>query len=140
MNLLNGCGFADTANNQDKWNITTDILYQNVRGLRTKLDEIYNSILISNADLFAITETGCNESIHDAEIIPPGYTIIRCDRADGRKQGGACLVAKPKYDLRQVAIPSDVNIHKRTFELVSASVYKRDKLLFLLCSLYTARQ
>ncbi|CAG4932554.1 unnamed protein product [Colias eurytheme] len=50
-----------------------------------------------NSDLYAITETGCNESIHDGEIVPVGYHIIRCDRLDGRKQGGVLLVAAQPY-------------------------------------------
>ncbi|CAG4962375.1 unnamed protein product [Colias eurytheme] len=58
-----------------------------------------------SADLFAITESGCSDSIHDCELVPAGYHIVRCDRADGRKQGGALLVAAPRYELRQVCIP-----------------------------------
>ncbi|CAH2097372.1 unnamed protein product [Euphydryas editha] len=65
----------------------------------------YEGVSISEANLFAITETGCNDSVHDSELIPPGYHIIRCDRADGRKQGGACLVATPRFELRRMAIP-----------------------------------
>lgn len=91
---------------------------------------------MANADLFAITETGCNDSIHDAEICPPGFTILRCDRADGRKQGGACLVATPRFELRRVSLPNDVNVDDHMFELVCANVYLRKRCMFLLCVLY----
>lgn len=113
-----------------------EILYQNVRGLRTKLEDFCVNVSLSEADLFAITETGCNDSIKDAELVPPGYTIIRCDRADGRKQGGACLVAIPRFELRRAPIPSDVILDNQVFELVAASVYLRDRFLFLCCVIY----
>ncbi|CAH2103089.1 unnamed protein product [Euphydryas editha] len=83
---------------------------------------------------FAITETGLNNSFKDAEIIPPGYSIIRSDRVDGRKQGGACLVATPRFELRRISC--DVNIDERVFELVCAAVYLRDRFIFLLCVVY----
>jgi hypothetical protein len=100
------------------------------------LEEFYGGITTSEADLFAITETSCNESIQDAELIPPGYTIIRCDRMDGRKLGGACLVITPRFELRQVAIPGDVIIDNHMFELVSAAVYLNTRFLFLYCVVY----
>ncbi|CAH2097371.1 unnamed protein product [Euphydryas editha] len=96
----------------------------------------YEGVSISEANLFAITETGCNDSVHDSELIPPGYHIIRCDRADGRKQGGACLVATPRFELRRMAIPGDVIIDNQVFELVSATVYLHNRFLFLCCVIY----
>lgn len=107
-----------------------------MRGLRTKLEECYSNISTANADLFALTETGCNDSIHDAEIIPPGFTILRCDRADGRKHGGACLVATPRIELRRASLPNDVNVDNHVFELVCATVYLRNRFMFLLCVVY----
>ncbi|CAH2109000.1 unnamed protein product [Euphydryas editha] len=132
----NGYDFVEQPKNHIINSTAIEIYYQNVRGLRTKLEEFYVGISSSGADLFAITETGCNKSIHDAELVPPGYTIIRCDRADGRKQGGACLVATPRFELRQVSIPSDINIDDKVFELVGATVYLHNRLLFLLCVVY----
>ncbi|CAG4986264.1 unnamed protein product [Colias eurytheme] len=63
-----------------------------------------------NADLFAITESGCTDSIHDLELVPAGYHIVRCDRADGRKQGGALLVAAPRYELRQNSLGRQLDL------------------------------
>lgn len=107
-----------------------------MRALRTKLEEFYVGVSSSGGDLFAITETGCNESIHDAELVPQGYTIIRCDRTDGRKRGGTCLVATPRLELRRVSTTSDVNINDKVFELVNATAYLHNRLLFLLCFVY----
>ena len=115
---------------------TIELLYQNVRGLRTKLQEFRISIATSNSDLFAITETGCSESIQDAEIIPPGYHIVRCDRADGRKQGGACLVATHRFKLRRVPTPGNINIDSCSFEIVCVTVHIHERFLFLCCVVY----
>jgi hypothetical protein len=100
------------------------------------LEEFYLGLASSSADLFAVTESGCNQSITDAEIVPRGYNIIRCDRADGRKQGGVFLVATPRIGLRSVQLPSDVTVSDKVFELVCAKVYKRDLFLFLCCVVY----
>lgn len=136
---MNGCGFVDQPKHQTTTtNKKIEIYYQNVRGLRTKLQKFYASIASSGEDLFAVTETGCNESIQDAEMIPPGYTIIRCDRTDGRKQGGACLVATPRIQMRRVAVPCDVNIEEHAFELVCATICLHNRLMFVLCVVYIA--
>ncbi|CAH2087379.1 unnamed protein product [Euphydryas editha] len=94
----------------------------------------YEGVSISEANLFAITETGCNDSVHDSELIPPGYHIIRCDRADGRKQGGACLVGTPRFELRRMAIPGDVIIDNQVFELSNDIINSSGRCLDLVLS------
>lgn len=115
--------------------IQLEIFYQNVRGLRTKLDNFRNNITLFNADLYGITESSCNESIQDAEIIPRGYKILRCDRADGRKQGGALLVASQRFEIRAVTM-LDASINSCVFELVCATVHLYNRFLFLCCVVY----
>ncbi|CAF4878055.1 unnamed protein product [Pieris macdunnoughi] len=118
-------------------NIPIKICYQNVRGLRTKLKEFYMSVSSISVDLFAVTETGCNDSIADAELVPPRYTVLRCDRVDGRKHGGVCLVASPRLELRRVILPCDLHIEFRPFEIVCATVYLKSRFMFMLCIVYT---
>lgn len=85
---MNGCGFVDNNTNPNTY-------YQNVRGLRTKLEEFYLGLSSCSTDLIAITETGFNESINDAEIVPSQYKILRSDRNDGRKQNKEARVLWP---------------------------------------------
>ncbi|KAH9631156.1 hypothetical protein HF086_001091 [Spodoptera exigua] len=113
-----------------------NILYQNVRGLRTKTTQFLSLLESSAADIFAITETGCNESICDSEISLPGYQILRCDRTDGRKHGGVLLVATPRFELRRLQVPGDIIVDSQQFELICASVYKHNRFLFVCCVLY----
>lgn len=123
-----------------KLNLSLSILYQNVSGLRTKSSKFLSLLESSSSDLFAITETGCNESIQNAEITLPGYSILRCDRADGRKQGGVLLVSTPRFELRQVTIPDDINIDVHKFELICATVYSQNRFLVTCCVLYIPPQ
>lgn len=56
------------------------IYYQNVRGLRTKLNEVYLEILNNDFDVIILTETWLNDSISDAEIFDSRYNVFRRDR------------------------------------------------------------
>ncbi|KAF9796847.1 hypothetical protein SFRURICE_001197 [Spodoptera frugiperda] len=62
--------------------------------------------------------------------------VVRCDRADGRKQGGVMVVAGPRFQLRQVLVPSDVDIDKCKFELVCTAIYMNNRFLFACCVVY----
>lgn len=132
---MNGFGFVNSPTARSISNSVIEIYYQNVRGLRTKLDYFRNNLLASTSDLFAITESGCSESIQDAEIVPPGYNILRCDRADGRKQGGALLVATHRFELRQLPI-LDASIDTCVFEMICATVHLNKRFLFVCCVVY----
>jgi hypothetical protein len=63
---------------------------------------IHFASIKKDRDLFAIIETGCNESISNAELVLPDYTILRCDRSDGRKQGGVWLLPTLRFEQRLV--------------------------------------
>ncbi|KAJ8954934.1 hypothetical protein NQ317_013376, partial [Molorchus minor] len=56
------------------------ILYQNTRGLRTKTNEILNSISQCDCSVIALTETWLDQSVHDSEIFPQNYNVYRADR------------------------------------------------------------
>lgn len=112
-----------------------EFLYQNVRGLRTKTTKFLCLLQSSSFDFYAITETGCSDSIHDAELIPSMFQVVRCDRTDGRKHGGVLFAAKTRYELRKVMLDIDLNIH--TFELVCVTVYFNRNFFFcLLCCVH----
>ncbi|CAH2104187.1 unnamed protein product [Euphydryas editha] len=110
------------------------LYYQNVRGLRTKTNTFYTNLLTSDYDIFAITESGLNSSIHDGEVIPPNFNILRCDRADGRKLGGVFLAASPRYELKRLPIIG--NVDAALFEIICATVHRKNILLFMCCVVY----
>ncbi|CAK1584172.1 unnamed protein product [Parnassius mnemosyne] len=133
---MNGCGFETPVNQQQVMKTCykdINVYYQNVRGLRTKLSTFYLNILESPYDLFAITESSLHRSIHDGELIPPGFQIVRCDRADGRKHGGVFLASSSSLELRCVPVG---NVDTALFEIVCATVHRDKKLMFLCCVVY----
>lgn len=72
-------------------NIT--IVYQNVRGLRTKLKQFYTSLASSGADIICVTESWLNSSIADGEVVDNTYSIFRKDREstlNQRQRGVEC--------------------------------------------------
>lgn len=75
------------------------IYYQNVRGLRTKLNLIFNSVLSENYDLVILTESSLLPGIFDREIIDLRYVVFRHDRdleKTGQTRGGGVLIAVKK--------------------------------------------
>lgn len=134
---MNGFGFVPTPTQTNrKPNSYYNIFYQNVRGLRTKTIQFLSLLESSGSDFFAITESGLNEAIKNAELVLPDYQILRCDRADGRKQGGVCLVATPRFELRRVSLPGDLDIDSQKYELLCVAIYKQNCYLFTCCIIY----
>lgn len=74
------------------------VYYQNVRGLRSKLNQLAQSISYSTnaCDVIALTETWLSNDLGDSELSLTGYTVFRCDRShktSGYLRGGGVLIA-----------------------------------------------
>ncbi|KAG7305587.1 hypothetical protein JYU34_009672 [Plutella xylostella] len=72
------------------------VFYQNVRGLRTKTNVFFRSVLNSDYDIICISETWLLDSIFDAEIFDGRYNLYRTDRdykGTGTTLGGGTLIA-----------------------------------------------
>lgn len=70
-------------------------IYQNVRGLRTKLDTISLSLLASDADIVGLTETWLDMDVPSASLGQHNYQLFRRDRNYGRlgtTRGGGCAL------------------------------------------------
>lgn len=67
------------------------LLYQNVRGLRTKTNDFYNNVLVCDADIILITESWLCDSILDAELSSAKYGVFRRDR--GSLGGGVMILS-----------------------------------------------
>lgn len=57
-----------------------DIYYQNLRGIRTKLQGFSKNVLNTNYTILAFTETWLNSNISDNEVIDSRYVLFRKDR------------------------------------------------------------
>lgn len=72
------------------------IFYQNLGRARSKLKDIYLSILINNYDIICLTETNFDSSVYDGESIDDRYHVFRRDRessSSAKQSGGGVLVA-----------------------------------------------
>lgn len=73
-----------------------NMYYQNVRGLRTKTNEIYKNVLLENYDIIGLTETWLHANISDEEIVDDRYVVYRRDRTikqNGKQIGGGTMLA-----------------------------------------------
>jgi len=55
--------------------LNIDIFYQNVRGLRTRLLDLYTSVSSSSYDIIILTETWLNSNINNGEILDDRYVV-----------------------------------------------------------------
>lgn len=74
------------------------VYYQNVRGLRTKTNELFAALSVCDYDIVVLTETWLNKNVLDAELTDE-YVIHRCDRSASTSQclrGGGVLIGVKK--------------------------------------------
>jgi hypothetical protein len=66
------------------------ILYQNVRGLRTKASEFFAAVSGSPYDVIAVTESALTDEFLSADYFPDSMKVYRADRryAEVNKKGG----------------------------------------------------
>ena len=73
------------------------LYYQNVRGLRTKLDKFALASASCTNDVIALTETSLHSSIFDCELFDSSdFFVYRCDRSIVNSEsdvGGGVLIA-----------------------------------------------
>lgn len=111
------------------------ILYQNVRGLRTKIQSIYLNSCCKEFDIICITETWLHEDIADSELFHDDYQIVRMDRdcdKTKKKIGGGILVAlKNEYVFN---VKNEMSNMCTKFENVWIQIFK--PLFIELCVIY----
>ncbi|KAK9721758.1 hypothetical protein QE152_g20731 [Popillia japonica] len=73
------------------------IAYQNVNGLRTKVEEFRNGVINHHAKIICLTETNLIPDIYDAEIFPHGYSVFRRDRVSSCKKNGVLVAVDDSF-------------------------------------------
>ncbi|XP_062705565.1 uncharacterized protein LOC134287559 [Aedes albopictus] len=80
--------------------------YQNVRGLRTRIDELLLATSDCRFDVIILTETGLNNSITSQQLFGSGFNVYRCDRSpansDKSRFGGVLIAIAQRYASRVV--------------------------------------
>lgn len=70
--------------------------YQNVRGLRSKIEDFNMAVADADFEVIVLTETWLNDEIHSAQLFGDKYTVYRQDRSllrTGKSRGGGVLIA-----------------------------------------------
>ena len=75
--------------------MTMKLFFQNIRGLKSKLYEIYLVIKRHHPDILAIQETYISSK---DKLNIPGYKIFRNDRCPNPRGGGVALIVKENMD------------------------------------------
>lgn len=68
------------------------IYYQNVRGLKSKVNNFYSNVLTVYFDIVSLTETWLDESVYNSELFTDEWSVFRQDGRD-RVRGRGVLVA-----------------------------------------------
>jgi len=110
------------------------IMYQNVRGLRTKLHDVISNFPILNYDIFILTETWLSSDIVDAELGLTGFIVFRADRnvyTSSCTRGGGVLIA-----VRQTLCPSLLCCAVQSVEQLFIKLSLSKKCLLLIGGVY----
>lgn len=117
--------------------MSLNIYYQNVNGLRTKLNSLNANLSLHHYDIYMLTETWLNDSFYDAELGFGDYQIFRCDRGKNNSScrlGGGVLIAVSKH------LPASlVRINNLSIETLFVSLKIGKQKLLLNCSYFPPR-
>ncbi|XP_062714028.1 uncharacterized protein LOC134290835 [Aedes albopictus] len=110
------------------------IYYQNVRGLRTKLDDLYLTSFDCDFDVIMMTETGLDDSIHSTQAFGQSFNVYRCDRGPSNSDkhcfGGVLIAVSERH-----SSSGFVSNNGRRLEQVCVSANVRGTR-FLMCNVY----
>ncbi|XP_055614845.1 uncharacterized protein LOC129761159 [Toxorhynchites rutilus septentrionalis] len=110
------------------------LYYQNVRGLRTKIDDLYVAVCDCNYDVIMLTESGLDDSINSIQLFGAEFNVFRCDRSpsnSSKSRFGGVLIAVARHF-------SAVSVQTRngnSLEQICVSTTIRWKRI-LLCAVY----
>lgn len=85
------------------------VLSFNARSIVNKTDKLEAVLLMYNPDVVIITETWLHADIHDSEIVPATYALLRSDR-DGRGGGVAIAIKHGIHFQKEIGIPNHESI------------------------------
>lgn len=107
------------------------IVYQNVRGINSKLTNLYADSFGFSYHIIIFTETWLQDKINNPEILCGKYQIYRCDRSDKTKKTGGGVLIAVSADLSSERISCSFD---NDIEFVAVKIRLRCKTLFISCS------
>ncbi|KAL1398324.1 hypothetical protein pipiens_009059, partial [Culex pipiens pipiens] len=109
---IDGARAAEAPNRLDTQRALS-FYYQNVRGLRTKIDDLFLAVIDCDYDVIVLTETWLDDEIFSPQLFGTGYVVYRNDRdtvRTGKKTGGGiCIAVSKKFDSTEFPVPTDAS-------------------------------
>ena len=110
------------------------LYFQNVRGLRTKIDATFLATNDCMYDVIIFVETGLDDRINSPQLFGNSFNVFRCDRSPSnseKRSFGGVLIAVAKHYPCALVEP----VHGRCLEQVCVSTTIHGTKL-LLCAVY----
>lgn len=111
------------------------LYYQNVRGLRTKTNELFLSVCNCEYDVIALSETWLLPSIFNSEIFNDDFVVYRSDRSplnSNFSMGGGVLIAvRSCFSSSRLTVPDSDEI-----EIVAVKITDSNCKNIYVCCLY----
>lgn len=90
--------------------------YQNVRGLRTKTNQVYLNTLNLNLDIIIFTETWLTENYENSELFSEKFIVYRNDRnsrSSAFARGGGVLIAINSHlQSNKITVPNNDKVEE----------------------------
>lgn len=106
------------------------LVYQNVRGLNTKLNHFNQMLMLLDCDLIAVTESFLTSAVLDSEVVCGDWSVLRRDRVSGMG-GGVLIAAGPDISLTRC-----YELETQSGEDLWARVMSDNVSSFYLCVVY----
>jgi hypothetical protein len=122
---------------RDRTSSFLSIYYQNVRGLRTKTEQLIVKTSDGNFDVLAFSETWLNVDILSSELfLLHQYTVFRCDRRFdlcGKLRGGGVLLAvRSNYLMDSIDMSAAVE-KIPSIDIVGVKISFSSMVLYIFC-------
>ena len=110
------------------------VCYQNIRGLNSKILDLYLNSFSFDFDVIVFTETWLRAHISDSELFCNDFVIFRCDHRE-RIGGGVLIATKTRLNAELVHFDIPANI-----EFLCIKLNFNAKLIFFYGLLHTSFQ
>ncbi len=109
---------------------TVSCLSLNARSVCNKLDLLTAQVSAGNFDVVCLSETWANENISDSMLsCNSTMTVHRCDRSNGQRGGGVCILVRKGYSATRVSLPAAFD----TCEIVAVDILAVNRPFRLVC-------
>lgn len=109
-------------------------VYQNVRGLNTKINTFFKSVSHGEYDVVALTETWLQDDVKTSEIFPDEYIVFRKSRdviSTQLNRGGGVLVAAKQHLNAEHVDLREFNSQFPSIDIVACKCLLKFKKLFI---------